>query len=140
MAALHVVGLQQPLRAGRDRAVCHSMGTACVKRYAAPARALLEMRPQRRRDHVPKLCRRNHRSRAVPRDGVNMANDNKRPFVQRIYDSEINAGIEWFWDGGFSISLGDPDNPDAKGAVKTWREVEAFFREQILRHYPDSAF
>jgi hypothetical protein len=32
--------------------------------------------------------------------------------MQRVYDSEINATIEWLWDGGFSLKLGDPDQPD----------------------------
>ena len=30
--------------------------------------------------------------------------------LQRIYDSEINAEITWFWDGGFTVSLGDKMN------------------------------
>jgi hypothetical protein len=29
--------------------------------------------------------------------------------LQRIYDSEINAEITWFWDGGFTVRLGDKD-------------------------------
>jgi hypothetical protein len=70
-----------------------------------------------------------------------MYNDNARSFMQRVYDSEINATIEWFWDAGFSIRLGNPqDDPVAEGNVGTWREVEAWLREQIMRLYPDSAF
>jgi hypothetical protein len=69
-----------------------------------------------------------------------MTNDNVRPFMQRVYDSEISVVIEWFWDGGFDVTLGDPVNPEAQGRVKTWREVEVWFREQILEHYPDSVF
>ena len=34
-------------------------------------------------------------------------NDNDGPFMQRVYDSEIGAAIEWFWDGGFDVTLGD---------------------------------
>jgi len=30
--------------------------------------------------------------------------------LQRIYDSEINAEITWFWDGGFTVRLGDKMN------------------------------
>ena len=29
--------------------------------------------------------------------------------LQRIYDSEINA-VTWFWDGGFTVRLGDKMN------------------------------
>jgi hypothetical protein len=30
--------------------------------------------------------------------------------LQRIYDSEINTRIFWFWDSGFTIQLGDQMN------------------------------
>jgi hypothetical protein len=69
-----------------------------------------------------------------------MSNDNDKPFMQRVYDSEIDASIEWLWDGGFSMKLGDPDVPEVRGNVSTLREVEAWFREQILKYYPDSEF
>ena len=30
--------------------------------------------------------------------------------LQKIYDSEINLRIGWFWDGGMEIRLGDDMN------------------------------
>jgi hypothetical protein len=30
--------------------------------------------------------------------------------LQKIYDSEINVEISWFWDSGITIKLGDPMN------------------------------
>jgi hypothetical protein len=30
--------------------------------------------------------------------------------LQQIYDSEINASVSWFWDGGFAVKLGDSIN------------------------------
>jgi hypothetical protein len=30
-----------------------------------------------------------------------MANDKDRPSMERVYDSEIDASIEWLCDGGF---------------------------------------
>jgi hypothetical protein len=27
--------------------------------------------------------------------------------LQKIYDSEINVEIGWFWDGGIDVRLGD---------------------------------
>jgi hypothetical protein len=30
--------------------------------------------------------------------------------LQRIYDSEINVEIGWFWDGGIDVRLGDKMN------------------------------
>jgi hypothetical protein len=49
-----------------------------------------------------------------------------------VYDSETSAVIEWFWDGGFDVTLGDSVNPDAQGRAKTWSEVDVWFRQQIL--------
>ena len=34
--------------------------------------------------------------------------------LNRLYDSEINAKIEWFWDAGFKIAIGDFTNGWAK--------------------------
>ena len=43
-----------------------------------------------------------------------MAIDNAAPDLavelQKIYDSEINVRIGWFWDGGIEIRLGDDKN------------------------------
>lgn len=30
--------------------------------------------------------------------------------LQQIYDWELNARIDWFWDGGFDVALGDDCN------------------------------
>jgi len=30
--------------------------------------------------------------------------------LQKIYDSEINISIGWFWDGGITLRLGDEMN------------------------------
>jgi hypothetical protein len=30
--------------------------------------------------------------------------------LQKIYDSEINVRINWFWDGGIEVHLGDEMN------------------------------
>jgi hypothetical protein len=30
--------------------------------------------------------------------------------LQKIYDSEINIDIGWFWDGGITVRLGDQMN------------------------------
>jgi len=30
--------------------------------------------------------------------------------LQKIYDSEINVRISWFWDGGIDVRLGDEMN------------------------------
>jgi hypothetical protein len=41
--------------------------------------------------------------------------------LQRLYDSEINARIEWVWDGGVQWRLGDASNGyGAEGRVRRW--------------------
>ncbi len=30
--------------------------------------------------------------------------------IERLYNSEINAQIDWFWDAGFSFGIGDACN------------------------------
>ena len=60
---------------------------------------------------------------------------------QAIYDSEINFRIECFWDGGFTIKLGDGINgfkPDE--VADTWEEIPAVLTEMVLVHYPESEF
>jgi hypothetical protein len=69
------------------------------------------------------------------------SNDDVRPFMQRVYDSGINAAIDWFWNGGFYVRLGDDLNGIIDEAtVWTWREVEEWLRDRILERFPDSVF
>lgn len=60
---------------------------------------------------------------------------------QDLYDSEINFKISTFWDGGFDLWLGDDLNGyQAEGCVRTWDEVEKWFIDAAIKHYPDSVF
>jgi hypothetical protein len=61
--------------------------------------------------------------------------------LQDLYDSEINARIEWFFDAGFSVSLGD----QMKGFIvttqmPTFLEAVYWLHAEAIKHYPDSAF
>jgi hypothetical protein len=61
--------------------------------------------------------------------------------MQQLYDSEINFEVSCFYDGGFGVQLGDALNGFvAQGKVDTWAEVEAWLREQVLAHFPESDF
>ena len=61
--------------------------------------------------------------------------------LQRLYDSEINFEVSGFYDAGFDVRLGDHLNGFlAEGKVETWAEVEAWLRDQVLAHFPDSKF
>jgi hypothetical protein len=61
--------------------------------------------------------------------------------LQRIYDSEINVEISWFWDSGVAIKLGDPMNGYvAQTEVKTMADVIPWLRAAIAKHYPNSTY
>lgn len=62
--------------------------------------------------------------------------------MQRLYDSEINANVASFWDGGFDVRLGDRTNgfKDHTDGLRDWTAVEAWLTEMVLKHYPDSQF
>ena len=58
-----------------------------------------------------------------------------------LYDSEINASISWFWDGGIDVALGDELNGYvAHDQLKTLAEAAEWLRAKAVEHYPDSEF
>lgn len=61
--------------------------------------------------------------------------------LQRIYDSEINVLIGWFWDAGIDIRLGDEMNGFvAEETVRSIDEIVPWLQEAIAHFYPDSSY
>lgn len=61
--------------------------------------------------------------------------------LQELHDSEINAAIETFYDGCWTVRLGDRLNGfDAEATVGGMTEAERWLRENAVRLYPESAF
>ena len=61
--------------------------------------------------------------------------------LQRIYDSEINLEIGWFWDGGITVRLGDKMNGYlAEETVTSVADVLPWLQEAIARFYPESTY
>lgn len=61
--------------------------------------------------------------------------------LQRLYDSEINACIEWVWDGGVQWRLGDEYSgwkADGKAATVALAVLE--LAQKAVEHYPKSEF
>jgi hypothetical protein len=55
--------------------------------------------------------------------------------LQKIYDSEINVEISWFWDSGVTIKLGDPLNGYlAQTTVWAIADVVPWLQRAIARH------
>lgn len=62
--------------------------------------------------------------------------------LQKMYDSEINVQISCFWDGGWSVKIGDPVNGfhRPKWDSCELNEVIPALQELIREHYPKSTY
>ncbi len=61
--------------------------------------------------------------------------------LQRIYDSEINVRIAWFWDCGIEVRLGDEMNGFlAAETVGSVSEIIPWLQEAIAHFYPASTY
>jgi hypothetical protein len=63
--------------------------------------------------------------------------------LQKIYDSEINVRIRinWFWDGGIEVHLGDEMNGyAAEETVPSASDIAPWLQEAIAHFYPTSTY
>ena len=61
--------------------------------------------------------------------------------LQQIYNSEINFSISCFWDGGFTVQLGDKQNGFKAGAVKeTIEQAVEWLVNEVMERYPGSLY
>ena len=61
--------------------------------------------------------------------------------LQKIYDSEINLSIDWLWDGGITIRLGDEIGGYlAEETVESVSGVIPWLQEAIAHFYPTSTY
>src|SRR5689334_18833124 len=61
--------------------------------------------------------------------------------LQKIYDSEINARISWFWDGGIELRLGDEMNGFlAEETVASVADIVPWLQEAIAHFFPESTY
>ena len=61
--------------------------------------------------------------------------------LQKIYDSEINFFISTFWDGGFSVKLGDEMNGfKAETTTPTIESAIEWLISSIMFFYPKSLY
>ena len=61
--------------------------------------------------------------------------------LQRIYDSEINVRIDWLWDGGIDVRLGDELNGYlAQENASSIDGIVPWLQEMIAHFYPDSTY
>jgi hypothetical protein len=61
--------------------------------------------------------------------------------LQKIYDSEINIRIRWFWDAGITVELGDElSGFVAEETVPSVTDVVPWLQEAIAHFYPTSTY
>lgn len=63
--------------------------------------------------------------------------------LQRLYQSEINAGLSSFWDGGFTVFLGDKMNGCKAEKVfesRNLKQASEWLHTNALKYYPDSEY
>ena len=66
--------------------------------------------------------------------------------LQKIYDSEINIRIGWFWDGGIDYGIGHWGHPqnkndtDDKNANRDIAEAVSWLVADIKSRFPKSSF
>ena len=61
--------------------------------------------------------------------------------LQMLHDSEINGSIEWFFDGIWTVRIGDPLNGiKANAVVASLVEAEAWLHLKARELYPDSDY
>ena len=61
--------------------------------------------------------------------------------LQKIYDSEINVEIGWFWDGGIEVRLGDKMSGYlAEETLTSTAEIIPWLQEAITHFFPTSAY
>jgi hypothetical protein len=61
--------------------------------------------------------------------------------LQKIYDSEINIRIGWFWDCGIEVRLGDEMNGYvAEETVASVADILPWLQEAIAHFYPASTY
>ena len=61
--------------------------------------------------------------------------------IQALYKSEINCSVSTFWDGGFTVKLGDEMNGFvAEMECRTATETAEFLDRAAREHFPYSAY
>ena len=63
--------------------------------------------------------------------------------MRALYRSEINCGVQSFWDGGFRVRLGDNINGTTAYADFDVTEIESagqWLHDEAVKHYPTSEY
>lgn len=66
--------------------------------------------------------------------------------LQALYDSEINVQIQWCYDAGFDVAVGNAyccgmsNRPEASAVIRKAADIAPWLIETSKRIYPNSQF
>lgn len=67
--------------------------------------------------------------------------------IERLYDSEINAGLQSDWDGGITVWIGGPDDTLGNQRLSSrtfmrseFADIARWLNDEARRLFPDSDY
>ena len=65
-----------------------------------------------------------------------------KTLLKALYESEINILIDWMWDSGVQVKIGDRMNGFKEAIIMDadFDEIERWIEAKVKEHYPDSKF
>jgi len=65
-----------------------------------------------------------------------------KTLLKALYESEINIAIDWMWDSGVQVKIGDRMNGFKEATIMDadFDEIERWIEAKVKEHYPDSKF
>ena len=66
-----------------------------------------------------------------------------KALLKALYESEINILIDWMWDSGIQVKIGDRLNGFKEVRlfeIEKFDEIEEWIETKVKNHFPDSTF
>jgi hypothetical protein len=65
-----------------------------------------------------------------------------KTLLKALYESEINILIDWMWDSGIQVKIGDRMNGFKEAIIMdaNFDEIERWIEAKVKENYPDSKF
>jgi hypothetical protein len=67
--------------------------------------------------------------------------------IERLYDSEINTGLQSDWDGGITVWIGGPEGTPGNASMSSrtfmrteFADIPLWLDDEARRLFPDSAY
>lgn len=66
-----------------------------------------------------------------------------KALLKALYESEINILIDWMWDSGIQVKIGDRMNGFKEVEIfefEKFDDIEKWIEEKVKHHFPNSKF